>query len=233
MLELMRVRTPERLVRVAVGAGLLAYFAFFPHAYWALLGLVPLLTGLVSACPLYGLLRRRPARTGGSVEAAPAVETGPAAAIEESRAEPAPAPRPDQPLQRARKKMKRQASGRARPASAATPEPGKVGQVTDASFSSLVEAASQPVLVDFWAEWCGPCKAMAPVLGEVAAELGGSARIVKLDVEKNPVTAERLGIRNIPTLILFEGGEVKDVLVGIQGKDKLLRLIRRSVSRAA
>ena len=110
---------------------------------------------------------------------------------------------------------------------------GKVVHATDATFKKLANTPGTPVLVDFWAEWCGPCKMIAPVLDEVAAELGSDARIIKVDVDKSPRTAESFSIRNIPTLVLMMDGEVQDVLVGMQSKGKLLKALKQQMKRAA
>ncbi|WP_196260058.1 thioredoxin [Pelagibacterium limicola] len=88
------------------------------------------------------------------------------------------------------------------------------GHVTDATFSSEVLGSSQPVLVDFWAEWCGPCRAIAPILEEISTELEGKVKIVKLNVDENPGTAAQYGVRSIPTMILFKGGEAADMKIG-------------------
>jgi thioredoxin len=87
-------------------------------------------------------------------------------------------------------------------------------QVTDANFSDEVLNAQEPVLVDFWAEWCGPCKAIAPVLEELSGELAGKVKIVKLNVDENPNTTVQYGVRSIPTMILFKGGQAADMKVG-------------------
>jgi len=87
-------------------------------------------------------------------------------------------------------------------------------QVTDADFQQEVLNASEPVLVDFWAEWCGPCKAIAPVLEELSGELAGKVKIVKLNVDENPNITAQYGVRSIPTMILFKGGEAADMKVG-------------------
>ena len=86
--------------------------------------------------------------------------------------------------------------------------------VTDATFQDEVLNASEPVLVDFWAEWCGPCKAIAPILEELSGELAGKVKIVKLNVDENPVAMTNYGVRSIPTMILFKGGEAVDIKIG-------------------
>ncbi len=86
--------------------------------------------------------------------------------------------------------------------------------VTDTTFDAEVLAASEPVLVDFWAEWCPPCKAMDPVLDRLAEEMAGKVKIVKLDIETNPATTVRYNVRSMPTLILFRNGQPADMKVG-------------------
>lgn len=97
----------------------------------------------------------------------------------------------------------------------------------DANFTNDVLQASGPVLVDFWAEWCGPCKALAPKLDEIAGELNGSAKIVKVDIDANPDTPTQYGVRGIPTMILFKDGKEVDRLIGNQPKDAILSLLKR------
>ncbi|MGK2867751.1 MAG: thioredoxin [Mycobacterium sp.] len=97
--------------------------------------------------------------------------------------------------------------------------------VTDDSFSQDVLSSSTPVLVDFWATWCGPCKMIAPVLEEIAAEKAGELKVVKLDVDANPGTARDFQVVSIPTLILFKDGQPVKRIVGAKGKAALLREI--------
>jgi thioredoxin 1 len=102
-----------------------------------------------------------------------------------------------------------------------------VNDVSDNSFEHDVLKAEQPVLVDFWAEWCGPCKALAPTVEKVAQEYQGKARVVKLNVDDNNQTAQRYGIKGIPTLILFKDGSEADRVVGATSKENIARMIDR------
>ena len=95
-------------------------------------------------------------------------------------------------------------------------------QVTDQNFETTVVASTQLVLVDFWATWCGPCRMIAPVLDEIAKEQGTAVRIAKVDVDNNPTLSNRFGIRNIPTMLFFKSGEVKDQVVGLTSKADLI-----------
>jgi thioredoxin 1 len=97
--------------------------------------------------------------------------------------------------------------------------------VSDESFADTVLKSPTPVLVDFWATWCGPCKMVAPVLEEIAAEKAGSLTVVKIDVDANPATARDYQVVSIPTLILFKNGEPVKRIVGAKGKAALLREI--------
>lgn len=97
----------------------------------------------------------------------------------------------------------------------------KVVHVSDASFETDVLGADIPVLVDFWAAWCGPCKMIAPLLDQIAEELEGKVRICKVDVDSNPQTAAKFSVRGIPTLMLFKNGELEATKVGALSKSQL------------
>ncbi|MGD8908817.1 MAG: thioredoxin TrxA [Chromatiales bacterium] len=97
--------------------------------------------------------------------------------------------------------------------------------VTDDSFESDVLKSSEPVLIDYWAEWCGPCKMIAPVLDEIATEYSGRLKVAKLNIDDNPNTPPRYGIRGIPTLMLFKNGEVEATKVGAVSKSQLVAFI--------
>lgn len=101
----------------------------------------------------------------------------------------------------------------------------KIVHVTDDNFESEVLQSSAPVLVDYWAEWCGPCKMIAPVLDEIANEYDGRVKIAKLNIDDNPNTPPRYGIRGIPTLMLFKDGEVEATKVGAVSKSQLTAFI--------
>ncbi|MBO6900960.1 MAG: thioredoxin [Rhizobiaceae bacterium] len=94
-------------------------------------------------------------------------------------------------------------------------------KVDNNSFKSDVLEAAEPVVVDFWAEWCGPCKMISPALEEIANELGGKVKVAKLNIDENPELAAQYGVRSIPTLMLFKGGEVADMKVGAAPKTAL------------
>ena len=104
-----------------------------------------------------------------------------------------------------------------------------VAKVSDATFESEVLKASEPVVVDFWAEWCGPCKMIGPSLEELAGEYAGKVKIVKLNVDENPAVAGKLGIRSIPTLMLFKDGKVASQKVGAAPKGELAKWINAAI----
>ena len=100
-----------------------------------------------------------------------------------------------------------------------------VVHTTDDSFEQDVLASDQPVLVDFWAEWCGPCKMVAPILDEIADEYVGKLKVVKLDIDSNPAMSRRFGVRGIPTLMVYKAGEVEATKVGAVTKSQLAAFI--------
>ena len=104
-----------------------------------------------------------------------------------------------------------------------------VGKVSDADFEAQVLKATEPVVVDFWAEWCGPCKMIAPALEEIAGSLNGKVKIVKLNVDESPETAQKYGIMSIPTLMIFKNGEMASRQVGAAPRQKLEQWITASV----
>ena len=101
--------------------------------------------------------------------------------------------------------------------------------VTDGSFDSDVIEASKPVLVDFWAEWCGPCKQIAPALDEISEELGDSISIAKINIDENPQVPGKYGVRGIPTLLIFQDGQVVAQKVGALPKSQILDWIKSSI----
>jgi len=109
---------------------------------------------------------------------------------------------------------------------------GKPQIVTDATFASDVVAASssRPVLVDAWAEWCGPCRMVAPVLDQLAAESGGRYKIAKLNVDENPRTSSQFNIRSIPTLLIFKNGQLVDQIIGVQPKQAIAARLNQHIS---
>lgn|SRR5690606_25916468 len=104
-----------------------------------------------------------------------------------------------------------------------------IHHVTDASFENEVLKAEGPVLVDFWAEWCGPCKMIAPVLDELADEYAGKLKVCKLDIDANPETAPRFNVKGIPTLIIFKNGNVEAKKVGALSKSQLATFIDSTI----
>jgi thioredoxin 1 len=109
---------------------------------------------------------------------------------------------------------------------------GATKNVTDATFDADVLQSAKPVVVDYWAEWCGPCRQVAPVLEEIASEHADKIDVVKLNVEENPVTSQRYRIVNIPTLAVFKGGEVVKEIVGARPKSALLRELAEFIDQA-
>jgi thioredoxin 1 len=102
-------------------------------------------------------------------------------------------------------------------------------KVTDASFEGDVLKAGTPVLVDFWAEWCGPCRMIAPALEEIAGELAGRVTIAKINIDEEPETAMKFGIRSIPTMMIFKDGEVVATKLGAEPKSALKRWVEESL----
>lgn len=101
--------------------------------------------------------------------------------------------------------------------------------VTDTSFESDVLKSDSPVLVDFWAEWCGPCKALSPILDEAATALAGKVKVAKVNIDENPMTPSKYGVRGIPTLMVFKGGELKATRVGGLSKQDLIKWVEANV----
>jgi len=104
-----------------------------------------------------------------------------------------------------------------------------VQAVSDDTFEAEVLQASTPVLIDFWAPWCGPCRAIGPVVEEIAREYSGKLKVVKMNVDDNPRTPSRYGVRGIPNLIVFQGGQVKEQIVGAVPKSKLVNAVSQVV----
>jgi thioredoxin 1 len=106
---------------------------------------------------------------------------------------------------------------------------GQVGEINDAEFAEKVLGSSVPVVVDFWAPWCGPCKSIAPVLEEIAKELGGQVAIYKVNVDENPKSPAQYNVRAIPNLVIFKGGAEFDRVVGAVPKDQLVATIKKAI----
>jgi thioredoxin 1 len=108
----------------------------------------------------------------------------------------------------------------------------KALEITDANFAAEVEQSNIPVLIDFWAVWCGPCKMIAPIVEELASEYEGKIKIGKLDVDNNPNVAMKFGIRSIPTLLLFKDGKVVDQIVGAVPKPQIVQKLEAQLQAA-
>jgi thioredoxin 1 len=106
---------------------------------------------------------------------------------------------------------------------------GNIIEVNDDSFDTEVLQSKTPTLVDFWAQWCGPCKALAPKVDELANEYAGKIKVVKVNIDDAPDTPAKFGVRGIPTLILFKDGKVVDTLVGNHPQDKLKELVNKAL----
>ena len=104
-----------------------------------------------------------------------------------------------------------------------------ISAVSDSSFEADVIQSKTPVLVDFWASWCNPCKALAPILDEIATDAAGKVKVVKMNIEENPATAPKFGVRSIPTLILFVDGQVQATHVGLASKSELASFIDTNI----
>ena len=103
-------------------------------------------------------------------------------------------------------------------------------EVTDSNFDQTVLKAEQPVMVDFWAAWCGPCRALAPIVDELASTYTGKVRVAKMDVDRNAATPQRYGIRGIPTLLIFKGGQVAEQIVGYVPKETIEKALERHIT---
>ena len=95
--------------------------------------------------------------------------------------------------------------------------------LNESNFDAEISAATVPVIVDFWAEWCGPCRMLGPVLDQLAEEKAGAVKVAKVNVDENPGLAQKFNVRSIPMLLFIKGGEVKDTVVGVQSKDALIK----------
>jgi thioredoxin 1 len=108
-----------------------------------------------------------------------------------------------------------------------------VSEVSDSSFEKDVLHSDKPVLVDFWAEWCGPCRALAPTVEAIAEKYAATARVVKLNVDDNPAVSQQYGIKGIPTLIVFRGGKEEERVVGATSREALSKMIDKHIGGAA
>ncbi len=103
-------------------------------------------------------------------------------------------------------------------------------EITDANFDQTVLQSDRPVIVDFWAAWCGPCKALAPIVDEVAKQYSGKVVVGKMDVDKNNATPQRYGVRGIPTLLVFKGGQVREQIVGYVPKETIEKALDKNLA---
>jgi thioredoxin 1 len=106
---------------------------------------------------------------------------------------------------------------------------GKITEVGDGNFEAEVMKSSIPVLVDFWASWCGPCKSIAPIIEQIAGEYEGRLKVAKLNVDDHPATASRFGVRGIPNLLILKAGTVKEQIVGVVPKSRLVSAIEKAL----
>jgi thioredoxin 1 len=104
-----------------------------------------------------------------------------------------------------------------------------INEIKDMNFAETIKNSSEPVVVDFWASWCGPCKMLAPVIDEIAGELGDKAKFFKLNVDENPVVSTQYKISSIPTVMILKNGEVVDTLVGFRPKDAIKSTIEKHI----
>ncbi len=102
-------------------------------------------------------------------------------------------------------------------------------EITDANFDQTVLKSDRPVMIDFWAAWCGPCRALAPIVDEVAKQYGGKVIVGKMDVDKNTATPQRYGVRGIPTLLVFKGGQVREQIVGYGPKETIEKALDKNL----
>lgn len=104
-----------------------------------------------------------------------------------------------------------------------------INEIKDVNFAETIKSSTEPVVVDFWASWCGPCKMLAPVIDEISGELGDKAKFFKLNVDENPITSAQYKIASIPTVMILKNGEVVDTLVGFRPKDAIKSAIEKHI----
>ena len=131
-----------------------------------------------------------------------------------------PVVRDDKPAAARRRPAAKRCAANARPR---CPKPAGRSTVTEATFATEVEQSSAPVLLDMWADWCGPCHMLAPTIDQLSSEMAGRVKVAKLNIDENPGTANRFGVRSIPTLLVLKGGKEVDRLVGVQPKQEIVR----------